>query len=97
MAISMDNLPAAEGGFKVTRDMIERWCAAYDDERLPDGYAFDGPIKPGERAAQPQGRPWTASALKPDKRAGLRAERSVRADGGRKARQEKGEKGGERR
>lgn len=57
MAISMDNLPAAEGGFKVTRDMIERWCAAYDDERLPDGYAFDGLIKPGEWAAQPQGRP----------------------------------------
>ena len=36
MTISMNNLPAAEGGFEVTREMIEQWCAAYD-----------GPIKPG--------------------------------------------------
>lgn len=47
MTISMDNLPAAEGGFEVTREMIEQWCAAYDAGELPDGYAFDGPIKPG--------------------------------------------------
>ena len=47
MAITMDSLPAAEGGFKVTREMIEQWCAAYDAGELPDGYAFDGPIKPG--------------------------------------------------
>lgn len=47
MAITMENLPAAEGGFKVTREMIEQWCAAYDAGELPDGYAFDGPIKPG--------------------------------------------------
>lgn len=47
MTISMNNLPAAEGGFEVTREMIEQWCAAYDAGELPDGYAFDGPIKPG--------------------------------------------------
>ena len=29
MAITMENLPAAEGGFEVTREMIEQWCAAY--------------------------------------------------------------------
>ena len=47
MTISMDNLPAEEGGSEVTRETIERWCAAYDEGELPDGYAFDGPIKPG--------------------------------------------------
>jgi hypothetical protein len=33
MAITMENLPAAEGGFEVTREMIEQWCAAYDAVR----------------------------------------------------------------
>ena len=47
MTISMDNLPAAEGGSEITRETIEQWCAAYDAGELPDGYAFDGPIKPG--------------------------------------------------
>lgn len=47
MTISMYNLPAAEGGFAVTREMIEQWRAAYDAGELPSGYAFDGPIKPG--------------------------------------------------
>lgn len=47
MTISMDNLPAAEGGVEVTREMIEKWCAAYDAGELPEGYAFDGPIRPG--------------------------------------------------
>ena len=47
MAITMDSLPAAEGGFKVTHEMIEQWCAAYDAGELPEGYEFDGPIKPG--------------------------------------------------
>ena len=47
MTVSMDNLPAAEDGFAVTREMIGQWRAAYDAGELPDGYAFDGPIKPG--------------------------------------------------
>lgn len=47
MAIAMKSLPASEGGFKVTREMVEQWCAAYDAGELPEGYAFDGPIKPG--------------------------------------------------
>lgn len=47
MATSMDELPAAEGGLEVTREMIRRWCEAYENGKLPDGYAFDGPIKPG--------------------------------------------------
>ena len=47
MTVAMENLPAAEGGFEVTREMIEQWCAAYDAGELPEGYAFDGPIRPG--------------------------------------------------
>lgn len=47
MTMSMDELPAAEGGGEVTREMIQQWCEAYENGSLPDGYAFDGPIKPG--------------------------------------------------
>ncbi len=47
MAISMDNLPAAENRVEVTSDMVTQWCEAYEAEQLPEGYAFVGSIKPG--------------------------------------------------
>lgn len=47
MATGSTNLPTAEGGFEVTREMVEQWCAAYDKGELPDGYAFYGPVKQG--------------------------------------------------
>lgn len=46
MTMSMEELPAAEGGLEVTREMIAQWCEAYENGNLPDGYAFDGPIEP---------------------------------------------------
>lgn len=47
----------AEGGVPVTGAMIDKWCAAYDDGRLPDGYEVEGvagrgrPPLHGERMA----------------------------------------------
>lgn len=47
MVVLMDSLPLAENGIEVTREMVEQWCEAYDAGNLPEGYEFDGAIKPG--------------------------------------------------
>lgn len=40
-------LAVADGGVAVTEEMVDGWCAAYEAGRLPDGYAFDGPVRSG--------------------------------------------------
>ncbi|MGN0070783.1 MAG: ribbon-helix-helix protein, CopG family [Atopobiaceae bacterium] len=37
----------AEGGVPVTGAMIDEWNAAYDEGRLPDGYAVEGRASSG--------------------------------------------------
>lgn len=39
--------PAAENGTAVTADMIGEWSDAYDNGKLPAGYAPDGPSRSG--------------------------------------------------
>lgn len=35
-------IAAAENGVPVTGAMVDEWCAAYDEGKLPRGYAADG-------------------------------------------------------
>ena len=68
MATDSPNLPTAEGGFKVTREAIEQWCAAYDKGELPDGYAFEGPVKQGRPSLRGNSVPSSFSANPADQK-----------------------------
>lgn len=47
MVIKNSQLPVAEGGIPVSSKMLDSWVESYKAGRLPEGYAFDGPIRPG--------------------------------------------------
>ena len=46
MKIDNNALPAVEDGTAVTASMLDEWCEAYDNEMLPEGYRFDGSVRP---------------------------------------------------
>ncbi len=47
MIIENDQLPAAEGGAAVNADELSAWAESYEAGELPEGYSFDGPVRPG--------------------------------------------------
>lgn len=47
MIIKSNELPIAEGGTVVNAEMLESWIESYDADELPEGYSFDGLVRPG--------------------------------------------------
>lgn len=47
MIIKDSQLPAAEGGVAVSAEMLDSWVESYEAGALPEGYSFDGPVRPG--------------------------------------------------
>lgn len=47
MIIKDNELPAAEDGTVVSAEMLESWTESYEGGALPEGYSFDGPVRPG--------------------------------------------------
>lgn len=47
MIVRNNELPAAEDGTAVSPEILESWVDSYETGTLPEGYSFDGPIRPG--------------------------------------------------
>lgn len=70
--MSEDKLVASDGQ-EVTDAMIEGWCEAYDEGRLPDGYAVDGGVRKGHPGLSTEGTAsMTARIPRPQKKAPAR-------------------------